>query len=100
MKNCNKLSERGERNLKEYSVELPGDFEIQVDKTPVTLRIGQAGYFSQQLLVEQAVSTAQQVMLIPAVFDLDPVIVTDRESVEDIMRRFLTLVRPPGAAPA
>lgn len=66
-----------------------GLFEIQVEKTPVTLRISQAGYFSQQLLVEQAVSTAQQVMLIPAVFDLDPVIVTDRESVEDIMRRVI-----------
>ncbi|HCQ00213.1 MAG TPA: hypothetical protein DIT99_05735, partial [Candidatus Latescibacteria bacterium] len=46
-------------------------------------------YFSQQLLVEQPTSVAQQIMLIPAVFDLDPVIVTDRESVEDIMRRVI-----------
>lgn len=33
LKNCSVLSERGERNLKEYSAELPGDFEVQADKT-------------------------------------------------------------------
>lgn len=66
-----------------------GRFEINVNVTPVTLRISQVGYFSQQLLVEQPTSVAQQIMLIPAVFDLDPVIVTDRESVEDIMRRVI-----------
>ena len=66
-----------------------GRFEINVVEVPVTLRISQVGYFSQQLIVEKQTPVAQQVMLIPAEFDLDPVIVTDRESVEDIMRRVI-----------
>ncbi len=39
LKNCNKLSERGERNLKEYSAQLPGDFEIQDDKVRAKKRV-------------------------------------------------------------
>ena len=65
-----------------------GRFELMVDALPVTLKISRIGYFSQELLAD-ATSALYQVKLIPANFDLDPVIVTEHESVEDIMRRVI-----------
>lgn len=65
-----------------------GRFELMVDALPVTLKISRIGYFSQELLADDT-AALYQVKLIPANFDLDPVIVTEHESVEDIMRHVI-----------
>ncbi|MBM3262466.1 MAG: carboxypeptidase-like regulatory domain-containing protein [candidate division Zixibacteria bacterium] len=65
-----------------------GKFVLTVPRLPVTIRISLIGYFSQEFLIESA-SGFQAVKLVPAVFDMDPVIVTEHESVEDIVRRVI-----------
>jgi hypothetical protein len=66
-----------------------GRFELSVDRLPVTLKVSRIGYFSQNLLLNSPLPASVQIMLVPAIFDLDPVIVTDHESVEDIVRRMI-----------
>ena len=53
-----------------------GRFEIAVGVIPTTLKISRIGYSSQQLLITQEVPGIQNILLIPSIFDLDPVIVT------------------------
>lgn len=66
-----------------------GRFEILVASFPSTLVFSRIGYSSHRLLLSSDEATVQSVMLVPAVFDLDPVIVTEHESAEDIMRRVI-----------
>jgi hypothetical protein len=65
-----------------------GRFDLAVASLPVTLLVSRIGYFSQPVLVD-AETPSQRIRLVPSVFDLDPVIVTEHESVEDIMRRVI-----------
>lgn len=65
-----------------------GQFDLIVSALPATIKISRIGYFSQDLLVDD-LAVLYQVKLIPANFDLDPVIVTEHESVEDIMCRVI-----------
>ena len=66
-----------------------GRFEIALDTLPATLRISMIGYTSHRVLIDEETPVMQHILLVPAVYDLDPIIVTEHESVTDIMRRVI-----------
>lgn len=66
-----------------------GKFEIAVDTLPATLVVSRIGYTSHRLVIDSGGRAAREILLVPAVFDLEPIIVTEPQSAADIMRKVI-----------
>jgi competence protein ComEC len=91
--NCHGLSERGERNLKEYSAELPGDFVLHPEKVD-TLKTAQLFYVQGSIVCILGEELKMDSMHVLDSISTQPDIVIFSNSPKVNLERLLAKIRP------
>lgn len=66
-----------------------GVFTLSVEELPAAFRISYIGYYTRRVVVDESSSLPLEVRLEPAVTEMDPVVVTDRDPAMSIMERVI-----------